>query len=367
LGPLVFVLCPEWRGMPVSLMLSMFWLAPASALFSHAPGRQLPPAVTQAQTDLMESSSMFHRASSAGLSEEEKSVEHALATAVKSPAKVGKPEMILLADEELSCLPDVNRCPRGWEQRGLLCVATPSYTGACKPSAALFGMREEERLAFARYCQVDFHCQEDCPENLEEVCPSLWIEIGTNLCEAPRNYVGKCASRVRTDAMSNEDKLNFGLKCGARWPCAAPPAHVYTDVCPVGWALQYGHVCMAPHDYEGSCGRVFRMSGRSDSDKQKLEAYCAVSWPKKEKCVRDYAAPCPHGWRERIKNGKVECVGPAENPMLGGDGCSRVQTFSEKTPVEKQRFERNCGHRFPCRGEGRASAVKAWMADGPVA
>lgn len=313
--------------------------------------RRQPPAgkggeAVEAQTRLMKSQLAFNRASSAGRSEEEQAIEKALATAMKSPPQVGKPQMSLPSDTELACLPDVNRCPRGWDLHGSLCIATSSYGGSCKRSSALFDMNVDERLAFARYCQAEFHCQEDCPQNFAAACPSLWTEVSANVCEAPSNYVGSCARRVSTDALTDKDKETFGFKCGARWPCAPPPERVYSDVCPQGWVLQFGQTCMAPPDYHGPCGTYVRMHGLTKLDKQVFEAACSASWPSTgRRCERDYSAPCPEGWRQRIRKGKVECISPPAYV-----GCSRVQRFDGSTLVEKQRWERNCQQQFPCRG-----------------
>lgn len=266
-------------------------------------------------------------------------------------------------EDEFACLPDVNRCPSGWEEHGNLCVATSTYTGLCNPSAALSDMTVEEKLAFARYCQVEFPCQENCPPSLEAVCPSLWSQISPGVCEAPSNYIGHCAHRVRTDAMTKQDKINFGLQCGARWPCAASPGRIYEHVCPQGWTLHFGQTCTAPSSYQGPCGSFARMSELTKSDKQVFEATCNVSWPlRATRCEPDYSAACPYGWQERKVRGHIDCVSP---PMY--EGCSGVQIFTDKTFIEKQHWERNCGQRFPCRGESQPlldQAVK--LESGPV-
>jgi len=264
------------------LSLVFTCVVPVAGLVAHSSSVALP-----AESRLMAAQSKFHSASSQGLSQEEKAIEHAIAQAMKSPSQVGRPDFDVAADEELSCLPDVARCPKGWDQDGNLCRATAAYAGPCSPSVALFDMTQEERLAFARYCQASWHCQADCTQNFGATCPSLWKEIGLGVCEAPSNYVGGCAHRVHTDTMSTADKSSFGLKCGARWPCK-------------------------------------------------------TSLP--EQCEKDYAASCPHGWHERVKAGKAECVSPATY-----EGCSPVQSFGDLTPLDKQRWESNCGQYFPCK------------------
>jgi len=301
---------------------------------------------SEAQARLMHSQTSFNRAFSSGASSEEQAVEKSLAAAMKAPMKLGKPEMTVTDEQALTCLPDVNSCPRGWDLQGTLCTSS-SYQGKCKPSVSLFEMTTEEKLAFARYCKVEFQCQGSCPQDLMSACPSLWTQIGEELCEAPSNYVGSCASRVDTHGMTSEDKISFGSKCGARWPCAPPPAHIYSETCPEGWSLNSGLTCTAPVDYQGSCGRSANLSGLSTLDKQRFEAACGVSWPvRKARCEKDFSARCPSGWRERTLRGQSECLAPPKY-----DVCSAVQRFNHMTPADKQRWERNCAAAFPCKGE----------------
>merc|ERR1740139_800704 len=221
---------------------------------------------------------------------------------MKLTPTVGKPNIELRSGSKLGCLSDVNRCPKGWQQQGSLCIATSSYLGACKPRTPLFDMGMEEKLAFARYCQVEFHCQEDCIQNFKSSCPSLWRQVSGSVCEAPQNYVGKCSHRVQTDTMTDQDKMEFGLMCGARWPCASPVGHVYSDVCPEGWTMLFGQTCRAPADYQGPCRTFARMASLATSDKQAFEVACGVNWPSRgAQCEADYSAQCPSGWQEHHK------------------------------------------------------------------
>merc|ERR1719384_2171997 len=116
---------------------------------------------------------------------------------MNTPSQAGRLVLNLTDDAELSCLPDAAHCPKHWEQMGLLCNATPSYTGSCAPSTAWFDLSVEARLAFSRYCQADLHCQAGCVQNFQATCPSLWMEIRPNVCAAPRSYVGGCPHRVK--------------------------------------------------------------------------------------------------------------------------------------------------------------------------
>lgn len=305
----------------------------------------LGPAAKESQLRLINSGTLFNAASSAGQTEAEKAIEKDLTSAMKFKTARGKPNMPRPEITPLGCLPDVNKCPKEWSAGGALCFAPNHYEGPCRKRVSLFDMEIEARLAWARFCQADFHCQEDCPQNVRAVCPSLWQEISTDVCQAPRNYVGGCDHRLLTRAMSDSDKISFGLRCGARWPCATPLRHNYHDVCPEGWRLQFGQVCAAPPSYTGPCKGLLHMHGMSVADKQAFEAKCNVSWQvSKSMCERDYSAPCPDAWRKVLRNGDSECVAP---PTY--DRCGRVQRFSHLTPEDKRSWERKCEQYFPCR------------------
>jgi len=326
---------------PVHGIATSQWSA-AQTLLGQPAGNG---AASEAQARLMHSQTSFNQASSVGATSEEKAVEASLASAMQAPMHVGKPEMTVSEEQALACLPDINACPRGWTLQGTICTST-SYQGTCKPSVSLFEMTTEEKMTFARYCKVEFDCQSECPADLTSACPSLWTQIGKELCEAPSNYVGSCASRVDTHGMTSEDKISFGQKCGARWPCAPPAEHIYSEVCPQGWTLSAGQTCTAPAAYQGPCGSSADMSGMSTSDKQSFEATCGVSWPVSQaRCEKNYAAQCPSGWRERTIGGHSECIAPPQY-----EGCSAVQSFAHMSPIDKQRWERNCAAAFPCKG-----------------
>ena len=48
---------------------------------------------------------------------------------------VGKPEMTVSEEQSLTCLPDVNACPRGWTLQGPVCTST-SYQGSGQNSCS---------------------------------------------------------------------------------------------------------------------------------------------------------------------------------------------------------------------------------------
>lgn len=196
--------------------------------------------------------------------------------------------------------------------------------------------------------------------DFSQACPSMWRQIGGNLCKAPSNYAGACSNQMDISGMSEKDKYEFGVKCGARWPCLPQPSHVYADLCPRGWTLQFGQVCNAPKDYAGPCDTVAYMSGLSIGDKKIFEATCGVSWPDALlECDRDYTSPCPFGWLQLPKKDGIECRAP---PMYAD--CNKIQQFSDMTPVEKQEWAQTCSQKFPCRD--RSKCAPAWSMPCPA-
>lgn len=325
--------------------------------------QKLPAMTTEVKdslTRLMNSQTLFNQASSKDRTDAEKALEKEIASAMKAPLQVGSPELPEAASEQFTCLPDLNRCPQKWNTHGAsLCTAGESYQGPCKSPVSLTGMGTEERLAFAKYCGVEFHCQEDCAQDFEEICPSLWKQIADGVCEAPPSYAGQCQRRVDTSNMSTADRATFALKCGARWACSPPASHKYSDVCPEKWSLKSGSVCVAPHGYHGPCPSLVRMKGMSSIAKQKFEVDCEVTWPLIHACKRDYTAKCPVGWRHVTRRGQIECEAPAWFTK-----CGRIQRFSHMTPDQKQIWENKCFQRFPCRS--RVSCVKDWATACPA-
>lgn len=191
-------------------------------------------------------------------------------------------------------------------------------------------------------------------------CPSMWRQVGEGLCEAPSNYAGVCNKQVDTSGMTEKDKSVFGTKCGARWPCLSPPAHLYADLCPQGWTLQFGQICHAPDTYTGPCDHVAYMTGMSVGEKKIYEAACSVSWPDAPmECEHDYTAPCPFGWLKLAQKTGIECRAP---PMYGD--CNRIQQFTGMTPAEKQDWAQSCKQNFPCRD--RSGCTLAWDSPCPA-
>ena len=45
---------------------------------------------------------------------------------------------------------------------------------------------------------------------------SMWREVDTSVCEAPVTYAGDCSRLLDISGMTEKDKYNFGVTCGAR-------------------------------------------------------------------------------------------------------------------------------------------------------
>jgi len=348
----------QWKGRTLANKLQQ-----ASQTSSETP-EQVEPAADKAKeneeekesrTELLAAASLFNAASSQN-TEEQQAAEEALREAMSTPSRIGRPDRSIEEHTASTCLPDFTKCPKGWNQEGVYCVAGGAYSGPCAAEADLTEMSVEQKIAFASFCAVAFPCQADCAQNFQQTCPSLWREIGSGVCSAPLQYEGSCAARLDVTGMSEEDKSTWSLRCGARWPCTAPKQRSYEDVCPKGWSLQSGQVCTAPTNYNGPCEHTAYMSGATALDKKAFEATCHAEWPETAgECMHDYSAACPFGWF----HGDDECVAP-----LTYNICGKRKSFNAATPATKEDWAHNCKVKFPC--SDRSTCQKEYAAPCPA-
>lgn len=330
---------------------------------SQQPPKQLEPSVRQdkenekekeSRGELLAASSLFNAASSE-TSQEQQAAENALRQAMSTPTKVGSPDRGVTDYTSRACLPDFTKCPSGWAQRGVFCRANDSYSGRCAAEVDMSNMNVEQKLAFANFCEVAFPCQGECAQDFRHTCPSLWREVSAGICSAPLQYEGNCAMQLNTDGMSEDDKYTWSVRCGARWPCGARKQHVYEDICPIGWSLQFGKVCTAPSDYQGPCEPTAYLSGATVADKKSFEATCHAEWREMgNDCIHDFTAPCPFGWF-----GESLCIAPSTYNV-----CGKSQAFSMMTPAAKEDWASTCKVKFPCRD--RETCEKAYSAPCPA-
>lgn len=312
----------------------------------------------EARGELLAGVSMFSAASSENTGEQE-AVEDALRQAMASSySQLGGLDRGIQDTSSQRCLPDFSKCPDNWTQEGVLCAAGVDYTGQCAVEVDLSEMSLEQKLAFADFCGVTFPCQGTCEggQDFGFTCPSLWREIGSDICQAPLEYEGSCSVRLDVTGMSKEEKYTWSVRCAARWPCTEPRAHNYQNACPKGWSLRSGLVCHAPASYDGPCEPTAYMSSAGKADKKAFEASCHVSWVELgSTCYHDYTAACPFGWH----SSRDGCLAP-----LMYDACGRVKSFSKMTPAAKEDWAHMCNVKFPCRD--RSSCEKSYSAACPA-
>ena len=113
-----------------------------------------------ARQKLMNAQQNFASVGSVVESDEQKSIDSKLASAVGSPSHVGSPVPLPSPIDIASpCQLNVHACPHGWRDAGGACVASSDYVGPCASELTLAGMNEEQLLAIARYCRLELPCQ----------------------------------------------------------------------------------------------------------------------------------------------------------------------------------------------------------------
>lgn len=93
-------------------------------------------------------------------SDNQKTIDSKLASAMESPSHIGNPVLLPSPSDSVSpCQPDAHACPKGWRGAGGACVASSDYGGPCANELSLSGMNEEQLLAIAKYCRLVLPCQ----------------------------------------------------------------------------------------------------------------------------------------------------------------------------------------------------------------
>lgn len=237
---------------------------------------------------LVASQELMDAASSVSESEEERTIKRELGLALAEPTSLGAPDRTIPGPREGGRQPDLSKCPLHWVLRGSICEADRAYEGPCGPRVDLRLLSVDQKLAFERYCGVQFprFDPKGCNVDYKQSCPSLWREVGSNICQAPDEYDGQCDDMVDTGAMDDKDRSQFGLDCLASWPCVAAA----------------------------------------------------------DGCRRDYSSPCPVGWFHVLSSdGGIACRAP---PSYAG--CYPLQDFNDMSPAEKNDWEYACNAFFPC-------------------
>jgi len=250
-----------------------------------------------------------------------------------------------------TCVQDFSRCPAGWTRRSMLCVSDAAVRDLQCQTFSLSMLREKQKRALARKCSMTFPCRSrTCSLDLDAACPAEWTEVADGTCHAPEEYVGGCAARTDAANMTKEERLEFGARCGAPWPCLHEEIQprAYHEVCPAGWTVGHGSTCHATAAYAGSCSRTAKMEGASVADKQQFEADCGVSWRSLGKaCRRTYAPSCPSGWR-------LDSEGDCLAPRAYAGGCKPRQKPQGSFEARRD-FEDACGVRWPCAADAACS------------
>jgi CPW-WPC domain-containing protein len=235
---------------------------------------------------------LLDTAAHVGQSEEEQNIRRELSLAMTGEPVLDTPDITSTITYSQEATPDYSKCPDGWLQQGSVCTADDAHakSGTCGARMDLGSMSTEQKLAFERFCNVQFPraAPGSCDMDFEEACPSEWREVGENLCQAPDNYHGTCDPLLNTQGMTAEDKQRFGIQCGASWPCSVQSSH-------------------------GAC-------------------------------KQNYNAPCPFGWKGGTSEpGAASCTAPTTYTK-----CGRVQDFEHMSPWEKQEWAIACAAPFPC-------------------
>ena len=153
-----------------------------------------------------------HAVQSLGVDASESRTEYALAQAAYVATRI----RLLKLTHVGGCPRDMSAtCPVGWESSGAACVAHSDYEGRCGEIAhsKLQSPQAKENISWR--CGVSWPCLAACTKSFAN-CPQGWTSAGT-LCKAPAKYDGICSPSMDFATYSVDDKIEWGVMCGAEW------------------------------------------------------------------------------------------------------------------------------------------------------
>eukprot|EP00917_Polyrhabdina_sp_WS-2016_P017777 GHVP01038440.1.p1 GENE.GHVP01038440.1~~GHVP01038440.1.p1 ORF type:complete len:386 (-),score=56.01 GHVP01038440.1:1846-3003(-) len=131
------------------------------------------------------------------------------------------------------CTVDLSKCPVGWSEvksppdtsghvSEITCHSPAHYNGPCieevlmKP-VSFQKFSEEEKVAWASRCVVEWPCVSDCVIDKSYKCPVNWSEEN-DACVAPKTYKGPCKQTQRFSS-EIDDLPGFEAICKIKWRC----------------------------------------------------------------------------------------------------------------------------------------------------
>ncbi|ANQ08924.1 Uncharacterized protein PCOAH_00033800 [Plasmodium coatneyi] len=118
-----------------------------------------------------------------------------------------------------------------------------------------------------------------CRRDYSGVCPLGWkvSAYDENLCIPPETYEGPCRS-IDFSNSTNVDKELFAWKCEVEWPCTNPPKLRVMEKCPFRWTLVGSNLCIAPEDYIGRCSPAMDFANYDYETRVRWATECNVQW-----------------------------------------------------------------------------------------
>jgi len=241
-------------------------------------------------------------------------------------------------------------CPEGWAHFFGDCIAPLSYMGPCKGVVSMSDLGTwSAKQQFANVCAAHWECAEACLHDYDAAdCPVGWVGRGDGFCDAPLTYSGPCRGRELVGA-EPELKQQFGLECGARWPCKQQCVSNFRLECPRGWSLVDGACVIlrnAGQAYNGPCLPVADLQNFTDDLKQQFATRCGVDFCETAVppggCEIDMESLCPVGWLH-VGSRVGYCLGHAYK-----GACRPAMPVAELSKIGRAAFAEKCGVVWPC-------------------
>ncbi|SOV16993.1 CPW-WPC family protein [Plasmodium sp. gorilla clade G2] len=261
-------------------------------------------------------------------------------------------------------------CPEDWIDMGdgISCLSPLNYKGPCEKKVIFRNATAKSKYNFSINCNVSWPCTKICIEDFSKKCPENWIyNSENNICEAPKNYAGKCIREKNFDHYSPSEKKIWTQICDINWSCY-DKNYNFNILCPLNWKNNPDNkTCSAPISYMGPCNNILYLYNFSDKEKITISHKCNVEWPVHEKKEINFNSLCPIGWhivdiKDNICQIPLSYNGPCKqnkentnnmknikniNNMNNMDNINNVVSFKNFSKEQKYHYSQRCNVQWP--------------------
>ncbi|CAJ1365937.1 unnamed protein product [Effrenium voratum] len=184
-----------------------------------------------------------------------------------------------------------------------------------------------------------------------EGCPQGWQTVVNGTCFGPTSYAGQCSlQQAGWGSLRDDEKKVVENECNVIWPCKDRCLQDFAQPCPLFWSPINEGLCKAPSWYKGDCPDTLAV-GNDVFSHQEMAVRCGLTWPCSSLCKSDFDQLCPTGW---AVDDAATCHAPTKSPGQYTGPCETTVSFALESdkPAARKEFAERCGVDFCVKQSG---------------